>query len=557
MINLFLKVVIVLLSFFTSKAFSSEMDKVFYWSNAKGLVEADHCKMEASSSNSLRVVYNVRDNHVPLVRNSGQSNLSIVNESLVKISDTDINKSNRGLEVVAVNNKVVKKPFSIKGLFKKEPLKVQAMRGDEGSVDSKYLKDLTNYSMKNNDYSDVLGGAYWRVYFQETFVKLNCPEFINANDYIIFNVYNKNNSGVISRVAVSASETELFKDVSIFQNYKADNYDEVDLTNTLDEIINLPGTSSGKKKSDKPNAPSLDLDLPTRDKTDDRYNEEKDVTTQNGTDTIICTQEDYINVRNKKLTQVIFTASPNERIKVFQGWGRNEIEGEVDGKTYTYKKVEFIDKEDRNKKIGYVVSTYVKAKSDCHNEYSNTNAGTKLTLIPEDTSFTGLNDKNCCNFPTMKKVTTKFNEGMRRFGGARDGGARAHAAVDLYRYVNEPIFSVAPGVVISNLYYFYQGTFALEVLHSGGFVVRYGELTGEFVNDATKGKQVKMGDRLGYIGKVNSNCCSPMVHFELFSGELRGPLTQSGAGVDGKLYNRRRDLVNPTSYMLKWQNEKF
>ena len=157
----------------------------------------------------------------------------------------------------------------------------------------------------------------------------------------------------------------------------------------------------------------------------------------------------------------------------------------------------------------------------------------------------------------MRQVTTKFNEGMRRYGGSRGGGTRSHAAVDLYRFKDEPIFSVAPGVVIRGLYFFYQDTFALEVLHSGDFVVRYGELTGKIANNIAIAKQVKMGDRLGYIGKVNSGCCKPMLHFELYSGSLRGPLTQPGVMVNGVLFHRRRDLVDPTKHMLKWQAAKF
>ena len=97
----------------------------------------------------------------------------------------------------------------------------------------------------------------------------------------------------------------------------------------------------------------------------------------------------------------------------------------------------------------------------------------------------------------------------------------------------------------------------VEVEHSGGFVVRYGELTGKIANNTSIGKQVIMGDRLGYIGKVSSGCCEPMLHFELYSGKLKGPLTQQGAEVNGVLYNRRRDLINPTQHMLKWQDAKF
>ena len=267
---------------------------------------------------------------------------------------------------------------------------------------------------------------------------------------------------------------------------------------------------------------------------------------------IICTSSSTLNVRNEELDKVIFKAKKSEPVKVFQGWGDNVKKGVVSGTTYSFIKVEFQSKEGQEPRIGFVVKSYVKPRSDC--EYDEEHIA---SLKPIDTTFTGLHDDTCCIFPTTAKVTTPFTEGMRRFGASRGKGTRIHAAVDLYRFKEEPLRSIAPGVVIRSLYYFYQDTFAIEVLNSGGAVVRYGEMTGKAPEGVKQGKQLKMGDRVGYMGKVNSGCCEPMLHFELYSGDLRGPLTSAGTLLNGIQYNRRQDLINPTRYLLKWQNEQF
>ncbi len=538
--NFFLKGVFVTLTLLLStKTFANEVDKMFYWSNAKGLVKADHCKLEVSRNPKLGFVKPTpHQNLITLDRNQGSSNLNIVSGSLVKIGDVDSVHGSKAAEVVGVNAILA-------------PLEMEAVRGDKGLISINNFEGLSkNFIQINNDYMDVVGGTYWKVYGDDKFIKLNCPEFTYANDYFVFNVYPANGGSITARVGVSSTETELFKDIKTFEDSKVYNkFIETvnDESNSLNEINSLPEVNSilvipkiSLEKSDVP----ADKDIPV--------SSDGDIVIQVGVDSIICTEQSSINVRNVDFSQVLFTVKTGERVKIFQGWGANTIEGVVNGKTYLFTKVEFLDRENESQKIGYVVASYVQAKSTCiyHPAYRD-------SLKPENTTFTGLNDKNCCNFPTLKKVTTSFNEGMRRFGGSRDGGKRAHAAVDLYRFKDEPFFSVAPGVVIRGLYFFYQDTFALEVLHSGGFVVRYGELTGKIPNNTSIGNQVKMGDRLGYIGKVNSGCCEPMLHFELYSGKLKGPLSQAGAEVNGVAYGRRRDLINPTYYMTKWQDAKF
>ena len=46
-----------------------------------------------------------------------------------------------------------------------------------------------------------------------------------------------------------------------------------------------------------------------------------------------------------------------------------------------------------------------------------------------------------------------------------------------------------------------------------------------------------------------------MLHFELYSGEKTGSLTDRSSKATK--YQRRRDLMNPTPYLLKWEDGKF
>ncbi len=271
-----------------------------------------------------------------------------------------------------------------------------------------------------------------------------------------------------------------------------------------------------------------------------------------GLETVVCTSGSSVNVRSEDLTKILFTVNNEEALTVFQGWGENSIIGNINGKNYTFIKIEMVNKKDNETRVGFIQSSFVQPKSKC--PYARS---VMTHLKPEDTTFTGLEDPLCCHFPTQEKVTTPFTEGMRAFGGPRNKGKRAHAAADLYRYENEALMAVAPGVVLRNLYYFYQDTYALEVLHSGGFVVRYGEMTGEKAPDVSMGKQLKKGQVLGYMGKVNSGCCEAMLHFELFTGEKTGSLTRPGVDIGGVLFNRREDLINPTRYLLKWEKASF
>lgn len=257
---------------------------------------------------------------------------------------------------------------------------------------------------------------------------------------------------------------------------------------------------------------------------------------------VVCLSGGRLKVRAENLRSVLFTAENFTPVKIFQGAGSRQG---------TYLKVQFPT---RDQSVGWVARNLVRARSRCAaapqaepvEAPKEQPAEPLLEISGGRAVIRGLSDPNCCQWPVKGETTQDFTTKQRRFGAGR--GGRLHAACDLYRYKNEPIMAVAPGQVLRNIYPFYQGTYALEVRHSGGFVVRYGEITGKVAAGVRGGEPVKMGQVVGYMGKVNSGCCEPMLHFELYSGARNGSLSGSGK------FRRRADLMDPTPYLRRWQD---
>ena len=155
-------------------------------------------------------------------------------------------------------------------------------------------------------------------------------------------------------------------------------------------------------------------------------------------------------------------------------------------------------------------------------------------------------------FPILKMTTEPFDEGVRKFGARRGGGRRLHAANDLYRPKDEPVVAINSGRVLRSLYYFYMDTFAIEVQHASGRIVRYGEITAEKPGGRilSVGEKIKQRDIVGFVGKVNSGCCHPMLHFELFSGLGSGSLS---VRKRANKFMRRWDLLDPTPFLKRWE----
>jgi murein DD-endopeptidase MepM/ murein hydrolase activator NlpD len=168
-----------------------------------------------------------------------------------------------------------------------------------------------------------------------------------------------------------------------------------------------------------------------------------------------------------------------------------------------------------------------------------------VTIVPG--TVRPLATPTCCNFPI--KVFPSgypFNDGSERsFGSGREGGARTHAAADLYFEVGQPIYAVDDGTVLDT-YFFYSETYALEVQHPN-FIIRYGEIRQKLAPGVAVGSKVKAGQIIAYVGQMY--CCRPMLHFEMFSGKSKGTLTDTSRPP----YYRRSDLINPTTQLLDWK----
>lgn len=248
---------------------------------------------------------------------------------------------------------------------------------------------------------------------------------------------------------------------------------------------------------------------------------------------VVCTTSSRLNVRNESLNQVIFQADRFEELLPVQSFGQDRKQLQVGSKTYTYIQAQFPARSDRR---GWVAEDFIKPRGQCPG------------LQEPQKPIVNLG----WQFPTVKRPSSSYKTGARRFKANRGGGSRYHAACDLYRVRNEEVVSVNGGQVIRDTYFFYQGTYAIEVRHTDGRVMRYGEITSRKAPGVRLNSTVDGGQVVGYIGKVNSGCCTPMLHFEMYSGQGSGPLSQSG-----NKFRRRWDLQDPTSDLVNWEFNKF
>lgn len=115
-----------------------------------------------------------------------------------------------------------------------------------------------------------------------------------------------------------------------------------------------------------------------------------------------------------------------------------------------------------------------------------------------------------------------------------------------------PVYAIADGAITVSPYYFYAGTYAIEVDHCGK-IVRYGELLPNasidrslvFLPDIKRGYKVRKSEVIGYVGKLIGHQSS-MLHIEMYAGTARGPLTDKNSGNP---YQRRADIIDPTGIL--------
>ena len=140
----------------------------------------------------------------------------------------------------------------------------------------------------------------------------------------------------------------------------------------------------------------------------------------------------------------------------------------------------------------------------------------------------------------LGEMSASFHNGSAKFGSSR--GNRKHAGCDMYSSEGTPVFSIKDGRVTELSGNYYKGSSAIAINH-GSFTARYCEIVPAF--DLNIGTDVSEGQFLGITMPLNiqqtNNC---MLHFEMYSNQAAGPLTQQGGD-----YRRRSDLMDPTSYL--------
>jgi murein DD-endopeptidase MepM/ murein hydrolase activator NlpD len=146
------------------------------------------------------------------------------------------------------------------------------------------------------------------------------------------------------------------------------------------------------------------------------------------------------------------------------------------------------------------------------------------------------------SFPLAYRPSPTWKNGGRYFGAPRDNGNRLHAGCDLLGPRGTTIYAIADGTLVRNEYYFYTGTYAVELRH-GPYIVRYGEILG---GSYIGGHSVRRGQPIAKIGRLDSG--SSMLHFEMYSnGSSTNSLTTSSGP-----YKRRSDLINPSPFLDEW-----
>ena len=142
--------------------------------------------------------------------------------------------------------------------------------------------------------------------------------------------------------------------------------------------------------------------------------------------------------------------------------------------------------------------------------------------------------------PFVPQISYKGGNG---FGASRDKVRKGlvHAANDLAAPPGTPVLAMDQGVVIQDVYSFYNGTYALEIKHPQ-FIARYGEISQDV--EVRVGESVKEGQVIAYVGDQPGQ---DMLHIEFFSGKLRGDLsTKPGTHPP---FDRRDDVFNGVKFL--------
>lgn len=223
----------------------------------------------------------------------------------------------------------------------------------------------------------------------------------------------------------------------------------------------------------------------------------------------------------------IFGKDTYNAVKIFQRHNGLKDDGIVGQQTW--------------RKLG-VQDTFTNASSIA----SSTSPSTRPSVGSNDT-VAETSEGFCFPFPEIPERL--WTNGGRQFGAPRktkDGSPRKHAGCDLIFPVGTPIYAVVDGVLVQNPYYFYSGTYAVEIRH-GNLLLRYGEIAPGSCS-YSGGSSVKKGQIIAKVGRLQSG--SSMLHLEIYTNAASSASLTTRVGD----FRRRSDITNPAPYLNEWKN---
>lgn len=242
-----------------------------------------------------------------------------------------------------------------------------------------------------------LPGSYWQALSTPVGLEtLMCPD-ASPHEFLVFAVHLPTQPDAIHKVAVPLAGAELFKYSKLHSSKIADQ-----------EFMSATGNTAQNHLLERVQA------------------------VQGTMEYVVCTRSDQLNVRDESLAKVLFQVHALERAKPVQSFGTDEIQKTINGKTYSFIKVQFPERS-TGSDTGFVADDFIKLKSEC---------GGQTPPVTEPNASPGW------TFPTNKRASLSYKTGMRRFQASRSGGTRWHAACDIYRVQGEDAVSVSGGQVI-------------------------------------------------------------------------------------------------------------
>lgn len=516
----------------------------YTWSDSKGFIAVDStCQAQYLEKTSLYIAQKpgAELNSHSKLKGSGFFGSMIpgnlLDRSILNATNIPADNTPATVQVVSVPRNAVKSGN----------LMNVSKRGDAGTLPKETLQEIGNFVIEvlSNPILPIappfqVKESYWQAALHDDqYVVLSCGDVAKPTRYVIFDVYDSKGIFPIAQVGITGTDTKVLEDAKVLTPDEA-NQDAIGEAPEATPTPSVPGNNGGGTGGGT--APGTTPD--TDGSPEDQPTSPDDEGEKPGLGYLVCTVDKSIPVLDKDL-KPIGKVDQFEVIIPNQTWDEKQKS--------THLEVQFPNRKDITS--GWLPRSSVQTQASCE-PYQKKNGGkpssedgVDYSVIPLDPS---VSRTDCCKFPTNQRATQSYAEGKTRFRAGRSGGRRLHAGVDIYRKKNDAAVAVASGRVIRGHYYFYQGVFAVEVKHPN-FIARYGEVLGTPPKGVLKGNNVVAGQTVGLIGKVNSGCCLPMLHFEMYKGTSRGPLSRYRSPP----YDRRPDVMDPTDYVRKWEKAQF